>query len=213
MPPIRQTLTIAALVGALVQAPVHAQDAGTPPPASDAETPVPDATPAPETGGEAGDPQAASPAEEPDVYVRETHGDWTVQCLRLGDDRGERCQILQILVDESANPTAEVSFVAVPPGQEVAGAASVTAPLETLLTEQLRISIDGDRARTYPFQYCASGGCVAQIAFTDDDMARLRRGAAAAVTIVPARAPDQTVALEMSLTGFTAGMAAITPEG
>ena len=169
------------------------------------------------TGGEAAAPAQPGAAEGEvaagALYKREEHGAWEVRCLRTPEGQPDPCQIFQLLSDGSGNPTAEVTFADLPDGNDIAGAASITVPLETLLTEQLSLAIDGDRARKYPFQYCTNEGCVVQIGFTAEDMARFRRGSAATVTVVPARAPDRTAELSMSLIGFTAGMAAIEIDG
>ena len=81
----------------------------------------------------------------------------------------------------------------------------IVAPLETLLTEELTISVDGTAARRYPFTFCNQAGCVARIGFTAEEVAQFKAGNVAQLSIVPAAAPDQRVDLAISLTGFTAG--------
>ena len=89
-------------------------------------------------------------------------------------------------------------------GKAIAGA-TVTVPLETLLTAQLTISVDGGKGKRYPFSFCTPIGCIARIGFTAEDIATFKKGAKATVTLVPAPAPDQKVELDMSLSGFTNG--------
>ena len=86
----------------------------------------------------------------------------------------------------------------------------VVVPLETLLTEQLTLSIDGGEARRYAFNFCNRAGCVARFGLTDEQVALLKRGASGVLTIVPAAVPDQQINLTMSLIGFTAGFDAAT---
>ena len=47
-------------------------------------------------------------------------------------------------------------------------------------------------------------GCFARIGLAEPDLDAFKRGAAANLQIVPAQAPDQTVNIKVSLTGFTA---------
>ncbi|SHJ20050.1 invasion associated locus B family protein [Wenxinia saemankumensis] len=147
-------------------------------------------------------------------YTRAEYGDWLQRCLRV-EEGPEPCTIYQLLEDEEGNPVAEVGLFPVTEGEAAAGA-NIVAPMETLLPAGLRISIDGSEPRTYPFTFCSargfspllSSGCLARIGFDQATVDQMKRGARATVTIVPALAPDQTVALNMSLTGFTAAFEA-----
>jgi invasion protein IalB len=49
----------------------------------------------------------------------------------------------------------------------------------------------------------AATGCFARIGFTSAEVAAFKAGVAATMTIVPAAAPDEKVALKVSLKGFT----------
>ena len=80
----------------------------------------------------------------------------------------------------------------------------VVVPLETALPQQITLSVDGGKARRYPYSFCSQVGCYARVGFTSEDIASFKLGNAATVTIVPALAPDQKVELVLSLTGFTA---------
>lgn len=195
-------LSLAALIAAT---PALAQDSTTDTtddaPATDAagatEAPAP-------SGGEifdTGEPVGEA-APESANYVRETIGDWDVQCLR--NPNGEDpCQLYQLLNDASGNSVAEVSlFKVAGQGQAVAGA-NFIVPLETLLTQKLTMQVDNGQAKRYDFAFCAQLGCVARVGFTEEDIAAFKRGAVANVTIVPAAAPDQKVTVGMSLSGFT----------
>ncbi|WP_308915179.1 invasion associated locus B family protein [Jannaschia sp. LMIT008] len=212
-----RTLTLlAALILSAAPMGVVAQDTDatdSPPEAPAVDAPAPQGTDAPAPGGalatgETTEPPAAQPSTE-EIYVREEHGDWEVRCLQAPEGQPDPCQLYQRLEDANGNPTADVNFFDLPDGGELAGGATVLTPLRTLLTAQVTVSVDGGQARRYPFAFCDEGGCYARLGFTQDDMNRFRRGAMAQITVVPALAPDQPAQMDMSLRGFTAGIAAV----
>ncbi|MFP4327439.1 MAG: invasion associated locus B family protein [Paracoccaceae bacterium] len=138
-----------------------------------------------------------------DTYVVEEIDDWELQCIRTEQEE-DPCTMYQLLTDEEDNPVAEVSIFRLPEGGQAVGGATIIVPLETLLTEQLRLSVDGGSGKRYPFSFCNQVGCYSRIGLTQEDVDAFRRGATATVRIVPFAAPDQTVSLDMSLAGFTA---------
>ena len=153
---------------------------------------------------------STAPAEEPpaepaagEAFLAGTFSDWQLRCERL-QDGVDRCQMYQLLTDQSGNSVAEINLFPLPEGGPAEAGAAVMTPLETLLTENLRVSVDGGEVRVYPYSFCTVEGCVAQLGFTPEEVTGFKRGAAAQVTLVPARAPDRTVDLTMSLSGFTA---------
>ncbi|ROU04086.1 invasion associated locus B family protein [Histidinibacterium lentulum] len=221
--PFRPTDTILALaLAAALALPAAAQEATT-------ETETSEET-APETGTDTGDepaPEAdagtgeASPGLDLDLgepvvaqprvgqpYIREEFTDWGLRCIRTPEGQAEPCDLYQLLRDAEGNEVAEISVVPLPDSGEAVAGATIVAPLETLLTEQIVISVDGGEARRYPFRFCNAAGCVAQIGLTSAQVDQFRRGAMAQVRLVPAAAPDQEVLLDVSLSGFTAGFSA-----
>ncbi len=141
-------------------------------------------------------------------YVSEEHGDWSVRCVRAATG-SDPCQLYQLLSDTDGNSVAEISIFGLPAGQQAAAGATVLTPLETLLTAQLTLTVDGGTAKRYPYTVCVPTGCLARIGFTGADIAAFKSGSSATLTIVPALAPDEEVALKVSLSGFTAGFAAV----
>lgn len=137
-------------------------------------------------------------------YVRENEGDWSLECLRVEEGQEEPCQMLQALNDADGNQVANVRMFRLPDGGQAVAGALVAVPLETLLTAQLTITVDGAKPKRYPFSVCDRLGCYARIGLTSGDVAAYKKGAKATVTLVPFVAPDQKVELPMSLTGFTA---------
>jgi invasion protein IalB len=143
-----------------------------------------------------------------DIYVQETFTDWEIRCIKTESGR-DPCQLYQLLDDGQGNPVSEINiFPIFDQGDAVAGATVIT-PLETLLTQQLSLTVDGSAARRYPFAWCAAIGCFARMGFTEAEVAQFRAGALATLIIVPVAAPDQQVRLEVSLSGFTAGYEAL----
>lgn len=142
------------------------------------------------------------------TYVKESFNAWELRCVRT-ESGIDPCQLYQLLKDGSGNSVAEVGLFTLPEGGEAAAGATVIAPLETLLTAGLRIGVDAAEPKVYPFSFCSQAGCVARVGFTAAEVDAFKKGGKATVTIVPAIAPDQTVALELSLQGFTAGYDAV----
>lgn len=164
----------------------------------DLGTPAEEAAPA--QGGE------TTPLGE--AYLLEVSGDWQIQCVRTRLEH-DPCALQQTLRDTGGNPTATIELFNLPAGSEAVAGATIVTPLETLLTRQVTLSVDGGQAKRYPFTVCTTVGCIARVGFTQADLDAFRRGAEAQMTIVPAGAPDQEVALRISLSGVTAGYARI----
>ncbi|WP_338548104.1 invasion associated locus B family protein [Roseovarius phycicola] len=145
-------------------------------------------------------------------YVKETYGDWQLQCFRseAGEDP---CQMYQLLREDAGNPVAEFTIFKLPgEGQAVAGA-TIVVPLGTLLPEGLKLAVDGGTAKGYNYSFCSLVGCFARIGFTEQDIANFRAGAGATLTIIPAQAPDQQVVIKASLNGFTAAYNEVSVAG
>ena len=153
-------------------------------------------------------PLTQETAEVNDTYLLKSIDAWELRCVKTADG-SDPCQLYQLLKDAEGNAVAEFSLFALPEGGLAAAGATVIAPLETLLTANLRIAIDGGEPKIYPFTFCASLGCVARVGFTVEEVAQFKKGAKAVMTIVPAGAPEQKVNLDISLKGFTAGFDAV----
>lgn len=147
----------------------------------------------------------------PDLYTKSTHGDWQLRCIRTKDG-SDPCEIYQPLKDAKGNSVAEITMIALPDGQMAAAGATVIVPLETLLTSQLRLAVDGAEGKVYPFKFCAVVGCFSQFGFTADEVENLKKGAKATISVVPVVAPDQMVSVDISLKGFTEAFEAVKAE-
>ncbi|SMY07509.1 invasion associated locus B family protein [Flavimaricola marinus] len=194
---LRLTTVLAAAFLASLTTQTLAQDAEAP-----AEPATEEAAPA-DTQFDLGDPveEVTQPGQP---YIRDTFGDWALRCL-LDPEGPDPCQMYQLLLNEDQTPVAEISIVPLAPGGDALAGVIVVVPLETQLTQQLTLSIDGGQARRYPYDFCNTAGCIARFGLSPEQVAQFKRGAQGTLTIVPAAAPDQRINLRMSLTGFTAG--------
>jgi len=138
-------------------------------------------------------------------YIRESYEDWQIKCLRAeSEDTPELCQMYQLLTESQGNPVAEFSLYKLANAGNVVAGATLAVPLGTLLSEELKLSVDGGKAKSYSYSFCTMAGCFARIGLTQADVDALKRGATATLEIVPAQAPDQRVRIDASLNGFTA---------
>ncbi|MCG6901639.1 MAG: invasion associated locus B family protein [Rhodobacter sp.] len=174
-----------------------------------------DTTAADTTAAEATDPLALSMGKEDvavgGVYIDSEHGDWQLRCIKAAEGNYDPCQMYQLLDDGNGNPVAEINIFPLPGGEgKPAAGATIITPLETLLTQQLGLSVDGSAVKKYPFSWCSTVGCFSRIGFSEGEVAAFKRGNNAAVIIVPVAAADQKISLKISLSGFTAGFKAAT---
>lgn len=148
-------------------------------------------------------PPTLETAEVGQVYLAETSDPWELRCTKIETGQGP-CQIFQLLRDDAGGDVAEFNMFALPEDAGVAAGAVIAVPLETLLEPGLILQIDDNEPRGYPFSFCNSYGCIARPGFTEEELALMKAGNQAVLTIVPAMAPDTKVALTLSLKGFTA---------
>ena len=142
------------------------------------------------------------------VYLAASFDAWQQRCMKK-EDGADPCELYQLLKDETGNPVAEISFFTLPEGSQAVIGANILAPLETLLTANLRIGIDAGTPKIYPFSYCTVNGCVAKVGFTAEELAVMQAGTEGLMTVVPAAAPKNTIAIKIALAGFTAGHQAL----
>lgn len=210
------TLLAILLGGALAAGTAFAQDGAgatdtADPAATETTEPAPaeaDAT----TETTAGTDADADGAEEPAIgnfYIKEAHGDWQLRCVRTPDG-SDPCEMFQLLRDEAGNAVAEATLIPLA-GEQVAAGMTITAPLESDLSTGVGMQIDSGEARAYPFAVCTEVGCVSRIGLTAGELDAMRRGAKGTVYVQPfGMGQDAQVQLPLSLTGFTAGFAALS---
>ncbi len=140
-------------------------------------------------------------AEDPS-YIKETYGDWQLQCFRT-EGAEDPCQMHQLLREDAGNPVAEISLFKLPGESQAVAGATIVVPLGTLLPQGLKIAVDDGRAKAYQFSFCSLVGCFARIGLTQEDIDAFKGGQLAYLTIVPAQAPNERVVIKVSLKGFT----------
>lgn len=200
-------IPLCAALALTVPAAGYAQTATTPAPA---DAPAVEGAATDETAEDTGvqsqlslgeDAEAKSEVGQP--YTKEVVGSWEMRCIKTEGEE-DPCQMYQLMDDGQGAPVAEFSLFRLPAGGKAIAGATVVVPLETALTSQLTVTVDGGKARRYPFAFCNPVGCYVRMGLTSDDVASFKRGKEAVITIVPALAPDQKVDLALSLDGFTA---------
>jgi invasion protein IalB len=206
----KTTLTSLALLICLAAAPLAAQTTEDPAPATD--TPAAETAPADGVTNEglAMGTEVGAADGIGSTYVAANFEAWEQRCVRT-EGGIDPCQLYMLLKDDQGNAVAEFTMFGLPAGAEgpaVAGATFI-APLETLLTTGMTLQIDTSKPKAYPFTFCAQIGCVSRLGFTAEEVAQMKKGANAVITIVPFVAPDQKVTLTLSLKGFTAGLEAV----
>lgn len=211
MPLALKSAALAVLLSCAAPA-VFAQEAAAP--ADPATTaPAPTAGAAPVDAAADTDLSMGTEAGTPDgigsTYVQANFEAWEQRCIKT-QDGADPCQLYQLLKDSDGNAVAEFSMFNLPAGSKATAGATVIVPLETLLTENLLLAVDGSKPKVYPFTFCSSIGCVARVGFTAAEVEQFKKGAKGVMTIVPVVAPDQKVVVELSLKGFTAGYTAVS---
>ena len=197
--PIRQTALAAALILPGLALPLPAQEGGAAS-GTDGGAAAQPGTGAAPSGLSLGEPASDIGTE----YTASTFESWEVRCVKTENGK-DPCQLYQLLKDGQGTSVAEISIIPLPKGQQAVAGATIVTPLETLLTEQVTLAIDGAKAKRYPFTFCAAVGCISRVGFTDEEVAAFRKGSKAVLTIAPLAAPDKKVSLDISLKGFTAG--------
>lgn len=177
--------------------------------AQEAEAPAAPTADAPAAEGLSMGEAPADPNGPGSMYVEAEFNDWEQRCIRE-EDGTNPCQLYQLLQDGEGNNVAEFSLFNLPAGNQAAAGATIIVPLETLLTANLVMKVDNAPEKVYPFSWCSNVGCVSRVGFTQAEVDAFKNGSKAVLTIVPVVAPDQKVALDLSLSGFTAGFTAVT---
>jgi len=141
------------------------------------------------------------------VYPAGRFDAWEMLCTRSEND-ADPCELYQTLRDEGGTPVAEINLINLDEA-DLAAAATVLTPLGTYLPGQVGLAVDGTQLGAFPFVYCASIGCVAQLSLSRADVEALRRGRMGAIIIFAVDDPGRALRLSMPLDGFTGGFAAI----
>ena len=90
---------------------------------------------------EAAPPAAAPESDLGKPYVKDVSGDWEIHCIHT-DLSNDPCTLHQTLRDPNGSAVATIEIVNIPNNQQLAAGVTVVTPLDTLLTEQVALSID-----------------------------------------------------------------------
>ena len=91
-------------------------------------------------------PLTQEAAAEGQIYQLATFEAWSQRCTKMKDG-SDPCELYQLLKDKDGTNVAEISMFALPAGGKAAAGATIIAPLETLLTANLSVSVDGSKAK------------------------------------------------------------------
>lgn len=150
------------------------------------------------------------PLEAGQTYLRDTYTDWAIRCIRgTAEEAQDNCQLYQLLEDTAGNAVSEFTLLPAPPGNEVAAIATVITPLETVLTQGLILAIDDAAMPPKPFVWCNRTGCYSRFSLSAAEIAQMKSGAVATVSIVALANPQARVEVQASLRGFTAAFDAL----
>ena len=132
--------------------------------------------------------------------------DWAVICPEPDNKDVPSCEaILRVTVSETGQQILRVSIFKVPESEHPLGV--VILPLGFLLPQGAVLSVDGKEIGRLPVQRCEPVGCLAPLIVNDELQSFFKAGKAAEFKITNIQ--GQTVALPMSLSGFTAALAAL----
>ncbi|MAQ37577.1 MULTISPECIES: invasion associated locus B family protein [Thioclava] len=149
------------------------------------------------------DQQAQKP-QEPQTYTKATYGDWELQCAKSPDGK-DPCQMYQVIKDQNGGNVADISVIGLPDGSQAAAGLTIMVPMQTLLSQNLVMQVDGGKAMVYPYSFCDPRmmGCFARFGVGKAELESLKKGSKATITITPLANPQQKVKADISLSGFT----------
>lgn len=145
--------------------------------------------------------EATAPQPGAEDALKATHGAWEVRCAGEAQDV---CYISQVLENDEGSPLIRVVVRAVPENSQAVGLMVAQTPLGVVLTRGLQMRVDAGEVTTAPYAYCVQNGCYAQIGLAPEGLERLKRGAAAQITVYAVQQPETAIETELSLIGFTA---------
>lgn len=132
--------------------------------------------------------------------------DWAVICPEPDDKQVPSCEaILRVTVAETGQQILQVSIFQVPESEHPVGI--VILPLGFLLQQGALLSVDGEEVGRLPIQRCEPVGCLVPLIINEKVKSFFKAGKAAEFTITNVQ--GQAIALPMSLSGFTAALAAV----
>lgn len=132
--------------------------------------------------------------------------DWAVVCPKPDNKEASGCEaILRVTASETGQQVLRVSVLRIPESEHPLGV--FVLPLGFLLQQGVLLSVDEKEIGRLPVQRCEPAGCLAPLIINDDLQSFFKAGKSAELKLFNAQ--GQTVSLPMSLSGFTAALAAL----
>ncbi|ARE38401.1 Invasion associated family protein [Rhodovulum sp. P5] len=151
----------------------------------------------------------AAPAEDQqpkaEAYIKDTFQKWQVFCVKFPEGR-EDCNMRQVIVDDNGGPVSSAELIPLPADAPSAALVEIGTPLNTLLSEDLRLAIDTADPKRYRFNFCTTRGCFARFPLEASEIRAMKAGREAKISIVILTGENKVsqVTIPLSLSGFTA---------
>lgn len=151
---------------------------------------------------------------QPEVQIGQAYqagnfDDWEMVCVKA-ESGPEQCEIGQLVMDDAANPIADVRIFPLPQGSQAIAGSTILTPLGVSLANGLLFAVDEDEPKQYPFAFCNNVGCISRVGFTPLELQKMRKGAVAKMTIRLFQDPNNPISIGLSLKGFSDAYAALT---
>ena len=143
------------------------------------------------------DEKAAAKAATPTAATK-TDALWAKRCETEGEKKGQ-CELFQRLVVKETGKRVVEFAVGYPEKKEEARGV-IVLPLGILLTEGVKMQIDGGQSFTFKPRYCGPEGCFAFVNMNKQMLDIMRKGKEASLTFQTVQGQNLTV--KMSLEGF-----------
>jgi len=131
-------------------------------------------------------------------------GDWSRECGMPPGATQKLCQLTQWVKNPNGGERIVGAVIIKAQGQQQAAAVlRFIVPLGIWLRPGIDFNIDGKSSAKLSYEFCNAKGCIAQMPLSAGQVAALKRGANANISIRSIR--RQKLDLKVSLRGFTAG--------
>ena len=132
--------------------------------------------------------------------LRETYGDWTVECGEI-EGAGRICRMAQILSKEGAKRPVLSVFIRAAAG-EAAAQITFNAPLGISLPQGVSVSVADKKIVEAGFLVCHASGCLARAGLKDEAIQAFKAGNEAVTRLSALN--GQEIGISVSLKGFSA---------
>ncbi len=160
-----------------------------------------EAAPAAETtaSAPAGEQRAARPQE----ITRNVHEDWQIKCT-VGEN--QQCYMTQLILGANGAGLMEVTLIPanIENDPDAILGATIVAPLNILLQRGVYLQADENEPNLQKFDWCAQIGCYARFGIKQSDVDEYSKANKLTAVIFGIQNPNQGMAINISLLGFTA---------